>query len=325
MIVPQFWAEAREQHKQSGKQVTVRRFGWSDISQEEAQTNADQRCHEALKQILSGEKLERSETKAPYNGASGLPIREEIISRHGDTIISRNSYGALCLNTPNVLFVDIDYKYEPGFKFTFSTFIILELCAFLTGYLNDSKFIGISLAILSLLFCSTISAVLYQSTMKLKGGLEKASLDRIDRFLQRHPDWNLRLYKTPAGMRILVTHRTFDSDESSVQDCFDSLGTDPMYVMMCRNQRCFRARVSPKPWRIGIDQHMRPRPGHWPVAPERLPLRNAWIAKYEEVAVAYASCSFIGSKGNGTIQPEVAKVIDLHDHLCRANGNLPIA
>jgi len=325
MIVPQFWAEARKQHKQTGKQVTVRRFGWSDISQEEAQTKADQRCQEALDQILSGVELERRETKIPYNGASGLPIREEIISRHGDTVITRNSYGALCLNTPNVLFVDIDYKAEPSFKFTLVTFVILALCAILTGYLNDSKFIGISLAILSLLFCSTISAVLYQSIMKFKGGLEKASLERIDRFLQQHPDWNLRLYKTPAGMRILVTHRTFDSDESSVHDCFDSLDADPMYAMMCRNQRCFRARVSPKPWRIGIGQHMRPRPGHWPVAPERLPIRNAWITQYEKKAVAYASCTFIGSKGNGTIHPDVAIVIELHDHLCRSDSSLPIA
>jgi len=36
-----------------------------------------------------------------------VPIREEIVSRHGDTIITRNSYGARCLNTPNALFADI--------------------------------------------------------------------------------------------------------------------------------------------------------------------------------------------------------------------------
>ena len=36
MIVPQFWAEARLQHRAHRKQVTVRRFGWSDLSQEDA-------------------------------------------------------------------------------------------------------------------------------------------------------------------------------------------------------------------------------------------------------------------------------------------------
>jgi hypothetical protein len=39
----------------------------------------------------------------PYNGAAGVPIREEIVGRHGETVITRNSYGARCLNMPNVL------------------------------------------------------------------------------------------------------------------------------------------------------------------------------------------------------------------------------
>ena len=43
MIVPQFWAEGRLQHRAKGRQVTVRRFGWSDVSQDEAQANADAR------------------------------------------------------------------------------------------------------------------------------------------------------------------------------------------------------------------------------------------------------------------------------------------
>lgn len=113
MIVPQFWAEARLQHRAQKKQVTVRRFGWSDLSQEAAQAHADVRVREAFDRILSGEKLPRREHKESYNGAEGLPIREQIVARHGETVITRNSYGALCLNTPNVLFADIDFD-DPG-------------------------------------------------------------------------------------------------------------------------------------------------------------------------------------------------------------------
>ena len=102
MIVPQFWAESRLQHRKKGKQITLRRFGWSDSSQADAQSNADARVKEALARVLTGEKLPRRDPKIPYNGADGVPIREEIVSRHGETIITRNSYGARCLNTPNV-------------------------------------------------------------------------------------------------------------------------------------------------------------------------------------------------------------------------------
>ncbi|EMI20719.1 transmembrane protein [Rhodopirellula maiorica SM1] len=80
MIVPEFWAESRIQKRDSNRQVTVRRFGWSDISPEEAQRHADDRVRDAFNRIDRGEKLPRREKKVRYNGADGLPIREEVIT-----------------------------------------------------------------------------------------------------------------------------------------------------------------------------------------------------------------------------------------------------
>lgn len=114
MIVPRFWAEGRIQERVAGQQVTVRRFGWSDDSPLAAQAHADQRTREAYDRIVSGETLERRERKLAYNGAHGVPIREEILERQGDSIVTRNSYGARCLNTPDVLFVDVDFESEEG-------------------------------------------------------------------------------------------------------------------------------------------------------------------------------------------------------------------
>lgn len=122
MIVPQYWAESRQQHQGKGRKITVRRFGWSDTDQTEAQANADVRAKEALQRLISGEKLSLRDPKIPYNGAVGIPIREEIVSRLGDTIITRNSYGALCLNTPDVFFADIDFQQKQNFPATFGLF-----------------------------------------------------------------------------------------------------------------------------------------------------------------------------------------------------------
>ena len=122
MIVPQFWAEGRIQERVAGKQITVRRYGWSDESPVAAQAHADQRTRDAFDRIAhKGEKLERRERKLAYNGAEGVPIREEIVERHGDTVVTRNGYGARCLNTPDVLFVDIAFD-EPlrGIVFGFA-------------------------------------------------------------------------------------------------------------------------------------------------------------------------------------------------------------
>ena len=103
MIVPAYWAEARLQARFRGRPVVVRRFGWSDLSQEAAQAHADARAEEALARVLAGESLPSHDRKLPYNGAHGLPIREEVLQREGEAVLTRNSYGARCLNTPDVL------------------------------------------------------------------------------------------------------------------------------------------------------------------------------------------------------------------------------
>ena len=325
MIVPQYWAESRLQHREKGRQVTLRRFGWSDASQSDAQANADLRVKEALARVLAGEKLPKKDPKIPYNGVTGIPIREEIVSRHRETIVTRNSYGARCLNTPNVFFADIDFPERPSLRFTFVVFAALIFSVGIVAWVMSSKMVGVTLALLALFLTSSISKAVHQAIQKATGGAEHGARNRIYRFLAKYPEWNLRLYRTPAGMRVLATHTLFSPSDPKVGECFRALDTDPAYAAMCLNQQCFRARVSAKPWRIGIQDHLRPRPGVWPVAPERLPLRNSWLARYEKVASSYAACIFLESLGSGAVHPEARFVQELHDKLCNATSKLPIA
>lgn len=325
MIVPQFWAEARVQHRKKDRQVTIRRFGWSDASQAEAQAAADARAAEALARVLAGENLPRSEPKIPYNGAAGVPIREEIVARHGEDVITRNSYGARCLNTPDVLFADIDFPDEPSLRLRLAVFALVLVVSILAGWSIHSRGFGIGIFILGVLFSGARADALFRMSSKARGGVEKAARARIDRYVAAHPDWRLRLYRTPAGLRVIATHRLFAPDDAAVAACFTALGTDPIYAAMCRNQQCFRARLSAKPWRIGIPDHLRPRPGVWPVAPERLPIRNAWIADYEAKAAAYAACSFVEEVGGGATHPRAQALAELHDAQCGANELRPIA
>jgi hypothetical protein len=317
MIVPQFWAEGRLQHREHGghrRQVTIRRFGWSDTSQAEAQASADARAAEAMARVLAGEKnLPRSEPKIPYNGAAGVPIREQIVERHGEDVITRNSYGARCLNTPDVLFADVDFPDEPSIRLRLWLFAAAIVAGIGAGWALGSKGIGLLVAVGLLVFSGTIARALLRMTLAAGGGAENAARTRIARFVARHPDWRLRVYRTPAGLRVIAVHRPFAPDEPAVAECFAALRTDPVYVAMCRNQQCFRARLSAKPWRIGIAGHLRPRPGVWPVAPERLPVRDAWIADYEQQAAAYAACTFVEELGGGVTHPRPQAVVELHD------------
>lgn len=325
MIVPQYWAEGRARHKEPGRQITMKRFGWSDTSQEEAQAMADARTQQALDLLLAGDNQERREPKVAYNGADGVPIREEIISRHDDTVITRNLYGALCLNTPGVLFVDIDHDLTP--RFTFNFYPTLILLAGATSYGVHHRSIGsffIGFAALSLII--NIILNLMNSSWSRRGPKPSVqALQRVESFSKSHPHWHLRVYQTPAGLRVLAMHDVFSPSSPQATECFQKLRADPIYVRMCQHQNCFRARVSPKPWRIGISQHIRPRPGVWPVKPIHLPSRQKWIRAYESKATAYASCKFLQAFGTTSAHPKAEYVRALHDTLSRAYTKLPLA
>ena len=327
MTIPRFWAEARAQHRQQRTQVTVRRFGWSQTSEGEAQANAQERAADALRRILSGEEVLRREPKLAYNGAEGVPIREEIVAEHGKVVITRNSYGALCLNTEQVLFADVDFA-EPDRSFFGCGFSLLLLAGSAALAWNSS---GFNLKLFLLLVLPSIVAGFGLEKLgsrwvsSARGGASKIAARRIEGFIRGHQDWRLRVYQTPAGLRVLVTHRTFSAEDPAVAGFFHALGTDPVYVTMCQRQKCFRARVSPKPWRIGIAAHLRPRPGIWPVRPEALPARRAWVDAYHAKAAAFASCRFERELGNGGMDANVRRVMELHDQLCRAESGLPIA
>lgn len=313
-------------HKEPGRQVTVRRFGWSDLSMDDAQRQADERARQALERILSGESmLARREPKVAYNGAEGVPIREEILSRHGDAVVTRNLYGALCLNTPNVLFVDID-RYQPvPLPLSLTIFVLLTAVSISLGVMEGSVRLTLGLFLFALFFSYPLAAGLYRLHETYLGGPHARTARRIRRFAAKHPDWHLRLYDTPAGQRVLVMHDVFEPNDPRVTMCFRALQADRVYVRMCQRQHCFRARVSPKPWNMGINVHIKPRPGVWPIDPKHLPARQNWLREYETMAASFAACRFVEQIGS-TVTHETAEAVrKLHDDLSRAHSGLTMA
>lgn len=326
MIVPDHWAEARRQHRAAGRQVTVRRFGWSMTSAQDAQAMADRRAEEALGRLLAGEKQPRREPKVPYNGAAGVPIREEVLARHGEEVVTRNAYGARCLNSPAALFADVDLAPELGARPILGTFAALAVLALLAGVATSSWRVGLGLLVAAALLAMPTARLVLRVSLAAQGGAEVRVRRRLARFVAARPAWNVRLYRTPAGLRLLATHRPFDSAEAEVAEFFDAVAADPVYVRMCLNQHCFRARLTAKPWRIGISAHLRPRPGVWPVSPQGRPVRASWVADYEAKAARHAACRYVESVGSGVMHERLKPVVDLHDRESRAlDANAPMA
>ena len=119
----------------------------------------------------------------------------------------------------------------------------------------------------------------------------------------------------------------FQSSDPSVQEFFESVNTDPTYVWMCKRQECFRARVSPKPWRTGLKgEDAKLMQGVWPIQKGLVAERKKWVSLYEKTSEGFASCRFEKSLGSDTIHEKCEKLRVVHDEYCKAHEpELPLA
>lgn len=317
MIVPKYWSESVEKTHHDGHKYTIKRFGWSDISELKAKEHANCRLNEALKTLQASGSVRKQDHKVAYNGSEGIPIREEVIANHKDVVISRNSYGALCLNTPDVMFADIDLEYTGASKSSLVVFFAMLLVTVIASLIAQSWHIYLAGIAASIGMTAYIAHLAENKYTNGKQGLKQQALDRFKVFSEQHPNLHLRVYETTMGYRILFMEKTHDPSSEATEKLLKRLNTDSVYIRMCRHQHCFRARVSPKPWRIGVDR-IRPRPGVWPIREEKKKDREKWVIKYNEMSEQYASCRFLMQLGSHSICEKTEHVRKLHDELCQA-------
>lgn len=126
MLIPKYWAQHKQRFdsqlmiNKTAKQATIKRYGWSDVSQIEALIHAKARVSEVHNRWLAGEDIVRRERREDYNESNGIPIREQIIfeqtfplsvsakTASTQLIVTRNSYGAQVANVDNIAIIDVD-------------------------------------------------------------------------------------------------------------------------------------------------------------------------------------------------------------------------
>jgi hypothetical protein len=92
---------------------------------------------------------------------------------------------------------------------------------------------------------------------------------------------------------------------------------DPLYAAICRTQGCFRARLTPKPWRMKMKAYKVKYPR------EGADLQfDQWLQGYEQASKGYSVCKFVENAGasHGT-----SEALRLHDEATGANLRLPLA
>ena len=258
---------------------------WSFHSLAEAQTLADQAAQKIADRIRHGDIPQRQHGYYP-NRPFREPVLREIRNGAGEVaaVITRNSYGCLVLNTARVMFVDVDLP-EPKRPGLFQR-----------------------------LFGKPAPAP--------PGNPLDNAVAKAEQWVRHHDGWGWRIYRTRAGLRLLATHALFDPETAASDDVFDALGADPLYRQLCTAQKCYRARLTPKPWRCYADTP----PCRWPWPSEKDEARfKQWEAEYESAAGDYATCELIRKVGNSDVHADVQLILGLHDETTRAESKLELA
>ncbi|MCX7626460.1 MAG: hypothetical protein N2Z21_09655 [Candidatus Sumerlaeaceae bacterium] len=282
--VPRYWARAqREVETRLGGTLLLTKYGWSNSSVDEAELRAARMLDELVARVMAAETLDS------YSYGTRAPMREELIQEisHGTNVVAfvtRNSYGALVINSARAMFADIDCpKPKPS---------------------------------------GSLLKRLFGGTGPAPSDPAQEALERIAAWSRRHPEYSVRVYRTNAGLRVLFTSHAFEPADPSSGRILEELGSDPLYVRLCKAQKCFRARLTPKPWRIGmqVERHT------WPAADAHHEAAMArWVKAYDGRRERFAVCCLQTQFGSGDVLDEIGPVLRVHDEVCRVGQSLPLA
>ena len=287
MFIPRYWARAEK----ISHDYHLIRWGYSNTSEADALAVAEQRLARTIEGFAAKDNLSGEEY--PYGV---LPTREEIIEEfHDETgelhaVITRNRYGSLVLNTDRIMFIDVDLEHE-----RFSS-------------------------------CTAAAAFFWRSwfttAKKLAQERQERSLLLLHEWLLARPAWQVRVYRTKAGLRYLVSQPALSPGSVESEEAMRSLGCDPRYIQLCRVQRCYRARLTPKPWRCGLNRPQSIYPWHSVSAEQSM---RQWETDYVVAIQEFATCEFITVLGPTEIPTSAAQFIQVHDRLTKADSSLPLA
>ena len=154
---------------------------------------------------------------------------------------------------------------------------------------------------------------------KKSAGSDKEKIFDMARKLaasSKYAGMGFRIYETFQGARVIVTGRNFDPRERSTLDMMNDFNCDPLYTAICRKQGCFRARLTPKPYRMKMKAYKVNYPREMDIQFDN------WLQSYEHESRGFSVCKFVEQTGAGSGSSEAVR---LHDEMTGAGLHLPLA
>ncbi|MDN5600518.1 MAG: hypothetical protein L0G52_08300 [Brachybacterium sp.] len=307
--IPRHWATVRETVTlPGGREWALTIHGASDLSPEDAERDARER----LQRVVAAD----GHPRGTGDGMEYYPLRrlpEELLEElHGPdgaliAAITRNRYGSAVLNTDAVLISDIDLvepssqdRVKPSGGGMLSRLFGGGRAEELTEQQQDPGAFGLR-------------------SPGRQGEHHGRTLALIEGFRARHPELGVRTYRTRNGFRLLITGSGAAPSSERAKELMGQVRSDELYMILCRVHDTYRARLTPKPWRIEVDRF------------EELGTRTAddevhraWVERYRAASAGVAVCRLLSSTGPAP-DPVEQQIIDLHDRAVRPESGLRLA
>lgn len=309
--IPRYWASVEEvvTFPDTGAfHLTIR--GSSDLTVEDAERDARER----FDRLVAAGGPERGRRDHEYYPDRRLPeeLLEEIRGPDGELLaaITRNRYGAAVLNTDAVLISDIDISAPTAPSRSAPS---TQSGGFFSRLFGGARTRSPAPADPEDPDEYGLPAI------GARGEEHQRILRMIEDFGTRHPELGVRTYRTRNGFRLLLTGSGAGPGSDRARELMGELHSDRLYMTLCRVHDSYRARLTPKPWRIGIRRPHGGGPSSAGVGQDQ-----RWVEKYEAASREVAVCRLIETAGPGPDRME-QQIIDLHDRAVKSDSGLRLA
>lgn len=136
--------------------------------------------------------------------------------------------------------------------------------------------------------------------------------------IKKHPELgsDFRIYETTKGIRV-IGKKYLNPADRGYQSLMRKVAVDWLYMQLSKKQNCFRARLTPKPYRMQA-KTIKVRSPLDCETPEYI----AWEKSYQSASQRYAVVKHLKSIGSDFANEPVIK---MHDQTCNAHNNLTLA
>lgn len=208
-----------------------------------------------------------------HNDRYEADIIEELVEKISErSIVTRNRYGARVLNTCDVTILDVDVFQQS----------------------------------LSSLIANCFKRI-FGKKIPVAQTPKQTTLLHIDSVLSAQI-LDARVYETRAGFRVILNTSHLDPASNAFLAFSRKLRADPLYASLCKRQRCFRARLTPKPYRMRIPVCRYT----WPQTEDTYRKNQAWVESYEARSRDFSVCRLVKTYGNDFSENAI---IRFHDEL----------